>query len=84
MFRDPVVTRSQRGGKSLLSSLGRCTVTFDTLILRAMTIHKAQGLTLERVRVNVDGAFELGQVYVAVSRVTSLEGLEIVGFDKRK
>jgi len=49
-----------------------------------MTIHKSQGLTLERVRVDVHGAFELGQVYVAISRVTSLDGLELVGFAPKK
>jgi ATP-dependent DNA helicase PIF1 len=47
-----------------------------------MTIHKAQGLTLERVSVDLRGAFENGQVYVAISRVTSLDGLELVGFTR--
>jgi ATP-dependent exoDNAse (exonuclease V) alpha subunit len=42
----------------------------------AVTIHKAQGLTLEDVRVDLGaGAFAPGQVYVALSRVKSLAGL---------
>ena len=45
----------------------------------AVTIHKAQGLTLEDVRVDFDyGAFAPGQAYVAVSRSRSIEGLSLV------
>lgn len=45
----------------------------------AMTVHKAQGLTLNRVVVSLEGAFEEGQVYVALSRAKSLDGLKIEG-----
>lgn len=42
----------------------------------AVTIHKAQGLTLDDVRVDLGaGAFAPGQVYVALSRVRTLPGL---------
>ncbi len=42
----------------------------------ALTIHRAQGLTLERVFIDLSrGAFAAGQAYVAISRVTRLEGL---------
>jgi ATP-dependent DNA helicase PIF1 len=45
----------------------------------AVTIHKAQGLTLENARIDFgSGAFAPGQAYVALSRVTSLEGLSLV------
>jgi hypothetical protein len=40
-----------------------------------ITIHKSQGLTFEKLIVDAQKAFTNGQVYVALSRVTSLEGL---------
>lgn len=42
----------------------------------AVTIHKAQGATLERARIDLGRrAFSPGQTYVALSRLTSLDGL---------
>jgi len=44
----------------------------------AVTVHKAQGLTLEKVYIDFDsGMFAHGQAYVAFSRARSLEGLEL-------
>jgi len=41
----------------------------------AITIHKSQGLTFNKVIIDSERAFATGQVYVALSRCTSLEGL---------
>jgi len=41
----------------------------------AVTIHKSQGLTFDKVIIDAGQAFAHGQVYVALSRCTSLEGL---------
>jgi hypothetical protein len=41
----------------------------------AITVHKSQGLTFERAIIDVGQAFADGQVYVALSRLRSIEGL---------
>ena len=50
----------------------------------ALSIHKAQGQTLERVKVDLGKIFEKGQAYVALSRATCQEGLQILRFDSKK
>ena len=50
----------------------------------ALSIHKAQGQTLERVKVDLGKVFEKGQAYVALSRATSMAGLQIQRFDPKK
>ncbi|MDD6253016.1 MAG: DEAD/DEAH box helicase [Bacteroidales bacterium] len=41
----------------------------------AITIHKSQGLTFDRVVIDAGSAFSFGQVYVALSRCRTLEGI---------
>jgi ATP-dependent DNA helicase PIF1 len=48
----------------------------------AMTIHKAQGVTLEAAEMDAgSGIFACGQTYVALSRVRTWEGLYLSGWD---
>ena len=49
-----------------------------------MSVHKAQGQTLERVKIDLHRTFENGQAYVALSRATQLETLEVRNFDASK
>lgn len=41
----------------------------------AVTVHKSQGLTFEKAIIDVERAFAPGQIYVALSRLVSLDGL---------
>ncbi|MES2371757.1 MAG: helix-turn-helix domain-containing protein [Bacteroidota bacterium] len=55
--------------------------TFTQYPLRlawAITIHKSQGLTFEKLMIDAAAAFSSGQVYVALSRCTSLEGIVLL------
>lgn len=52
--------------------------TFTQYAIRlawAVTIHKSQGLTFDKVIVDAGNSFAAGQVYVALSRCTTLEGI---------
>jgi len=43
------------------------------------TIHKSQGLTLDRVSVDLTGIFQPAMGYVALSRAKSLRGMQVIG-----
>jgi len=47
----------------------------------AITIHKSQGMSLDNAEIDLSRTFAYGMGYVALSRVRTLEGISLVGFN---
>lgn len=55
---------------------------YPLAIAYSISIHKSQSLSLDHVEVDLKGTFTVGQMYVALSRARTLEGLVVRNYDK--
>jgi hypothetical protein len=57
---------------------------FPLRLAYGITIHKSQGMSLDKLAVDCSRIFEEGQAYVAISRIKTLEGLYLYNFTPKK
>ena len=79
-FRFTDENRNVEGGKSG----GTVVRQFPLKLAYACSIHQAQGITISKCFIEATHVFQSHQLYVALSRCKTLEGLTIKGFDKSK
>ena len=83
-----------QNGRNIIASMeswaieenGKVKASINQIPLRlawAITIHKSQGMSLDNAEIDLGNTFGFGMGYVALSRVRTLSGIRLVGFNPK-
>lgn len=79
--KEPVLVQPFRWEKKLGREVLAERFQIPLKLAWAITIHKSQGMSIDRVVISLKDCFECGQAYVALSRATCRNGLSLSSFD---
>ncbi|EOM7345476.1 ATP-dependent DNA helicase Pif1, partial [Campylobacter jejuni] len=72
----------EQSGKDFVVNILASVTQFPIKLAYAITIHKSQGMSIEKLVCDIDHIFENGQLYVALSRATNPNTLKIYSTKK--
>lgn len=67
----------------IYGNIAASAINFPITQADSLTVHKCQGLSLDKAVVSLSNLFAPGMAYVLLSRLTNPEGLKIVSYDRR-